>query len=182
MLLQHILNTFTTHWSNISWTVSRFKEKKGNEAKNSLSQFCPLRRSQARETVYVLYSETKILKNSVNVTFDNGEFLTPCMYHWREQLCWAIMTTFCAGQSLSRLIILINVGKSGQRVYFVKRYAFLHIWTNYVNKWEENKILRIFQAIFCGCVHFWVKVWGCLMRHSSHLILLKIAQNCPDGR
>ena len=151
MLLQHILNTFTTHWSNISWTVSRFQGKKGNEAKNSLSQFCPHWKAQARETVYVLYSENWILTNSVNVTLDNGEFLTPCMYHWREQLCWAIMTTFCAGQSLSGLITLINVGKSGQRVCFVKRYAFLHIWTNYVNKWEENKMLRIFQAIVVVC-------------------------------
>ena len=38
-------------------------------------------------------------------------------------------------------------------------------------------ILKIVDDIFGGFVHFWPKVWGCrLMRHSSHLILLKIAQ------
>ena len=42
--------------------------------------------------------------------------------------CCAIMTTFSTGQSLSGLISLINVRKTGQRVCFLKRYVLSYIF------------------------------------------------------
>ena len=176
MDLQHILNTFRTRRSKIFaadfFQVARKKyRKRERHSKETLS---PLLRPSTYIQTTILYSE------GVNITSENGEFLRPpCIIPVTNCVC-AIMTTFSAGQSLSGLISLSNVRKTRQWVCFLKRYMLSYI---HLNKLHDFQNLEIVDDIFCGFVHFWPKVRGCrLMRHSSHLILLKIAQNCSDGR